>query len=105
MVVVGYPRVFMGEDCNAGTWFAPEEQTRLNQTADLLNAKLSAAAKARGFSFANPTSRFIGHAVCDDVEWLNGLSNPVSESYHPNVAGHASGYVPAVGPLLVGAPA
>jgi len=100
VVVVGYPRLFMGEDCNAGTWFSPSEQTRLNQTADLLNSKLSAAAAARGFRFANPTSRFIGHAVCDDVEWLNGLSNPVSESYHPNRLGHSSGYTPVVASQL-----
>ncbi|MEJ7724451.1 MAG: hypothetical protein WKF64_09110, partial [Ilumatobacteraceae bacterium] len=25
VVVVGYPRLFMGEDCNAGTWFSPGE--------------------------------------------------------------------------------
>ena len=100
VVVVGYPRVFMGEDCNAGTWFSPAEETRLNQTADLLNAKLSSAAAARGFSFANPTSKFTGHAVCDSVEWLNGLSNPVSESYHPNKLGHSSGYTPLISPLL-----
>jgi len=103
VVVTGYPRVFMGEDCNAGTWFSPSEQTRLNQTADLLNAKLSAAASARGFKFANPTSRYIGHAVCDDVEWINGLSNPVSESYHPNRLGQSSGYTPLVSPMLAGA--
>lgn len=102
VVVVGYPRVFMGEDCNAGTWFSPSEQTRLNATADLLNAKLSAAAGARGFKWANPTARFTGHAVCDDVEWINGLSSPVSESYHPNRAGHSSGYTPQVAGLLVG---
>jgi len=89
----------------AGTWFSPEEEARLNQTADLLNSKLSSASGARGFGFANPTSRFVGHAVCDDVEWLNGLSSPVSESYHPNKAGHSSGYAPAVSPLLTGAPA
>jgi len=100
VVVVGYPRIFQGEDCNAGTWFSPAEETRLNQTADLLNSKLSAAASARGFKFANPTSKFIGHAVCDDTEWLNGLSNPVSESYHPNRLGHSSGYVPVVGAQL-----
>jgi lysophospholipase L1-like esterase len=100
VVVVGYPRVFNGEDCNAGTWFSPSEETRLNQTADLLNSKLSAAASARGFTFANPTSRFVGHAVCDDVEWLNGLSNPISESYHPNRSGHSSGYTPLISPLL-----
>lgn len=103
VVVVGYPRIFMGEDCNAATWFSPAEETRLNQTADLLNSKLSAAASARSFSFANPTSRFIGHAVCDDVEWINGLSNPISESYHPNRLGHSSGYTPLISPLLTGA--
>ena len=103
VVVTGYPRLFMGEDCNAATFFSPSEETRLNQTADLLNAKLSAAASAKGFRFANPTSRFVGHAVCDDVEWLNGLSNPISESYHPNKLGQSSGYTPLVSPLLVGA--
>ena len=100
VVVVGYPRIFNGEDCNAATWFSPAEETRLNQTADLLNSKLSAAAAARGFRFANPTSRFIGHAVCDDVEWLNGLSYPISESYHPNRLGHSSGYSPVVATQL-----
>jgi hypothetical protein len=100
VVIVGYPRVFNGEDCNAGTWFSPTEETRLNQTADLLNSKLAAAASAKGFGFANPTSRFVGHAVCDDVEWLNGLSNPVSESYHPNRTGQSAGYTPLVNGLL-----
>ena len=102
VVIVGYPRIFQGEDCNAFTWFSPAEETRLNQMADLINSKTSAAAGAKGFSFANPTSRFIGHAVCDDVEWLNGLSSPIQESYHPNVAGHASGYVPTVSTPLTG---
>ncbi len=90
VVVVGYPRIFMGEDCNALTWFAPEEQARLNQMADLLNSRISAQAGAHGFSFANPTSAFIGHAVCDDPEWINGLSNPISESYHPNTTGQTA---------------
>ncbi|WP_035913566.1 SGNH/GDSL hydrolase family protein [Knoellia sinensis] len=102
VVVVGYPRVFMGEDCNAFTWFSPSEQTRLNQTADLLNSKTSAAAGAKGFTFANPTSRFLGHAVCDSPEWINGLSSPIDESYHPNVAGQSGGYAPTVSPPLTG---
>lgn len=104
VVVVGYPRIFNGEDCNAGTWFSPAEETRLNATANLLNSKTSTQAAAKGFAFANPTSRFVGHAVCDDPEWLNGLSNPISESYHPNRAGHSNGYTPVVSPLLTGAP-
>jgi lysophospholipase L1-like esterase len=103
VVVVGYPRIFMGEDCNAFTWFSPDEEARLNQTADQMNSQLSAAAGTAGFGYANPTSAFVGHAVCDSPEWLNGLSDPISESYHPNQAGHASGYTPLVSPELTGA--
>jgi lysophospholipase L1-like esterase len=102
VVVVGYPRLFNGEDCNAATFFSPDDESKLNATADLMNSKLAAAAAAKGFTFANPTSRFIGHAVCGDPEWLNGLSDPTSDSYHPNKTGHASGYYPLVSPLLVG---
>ena len=102
VVVVGYPRLFNGEDCNALTWFSPSDESQLNATADLMNRTLATAAAAQGFAFANPTSAFIGHAVCGAPEWLNGLSNPISESYHPNRTGHASGYAPLVGPLLTG---
>ena len=102
VTVVGYPRIFNGEDCNAATWFSPTEESRLNATADLLNSRTATQAANKGFSFANPTSAFLGHAVCDDAEWLNGLSSPISESYHPNKSGHSSGYAHAVSPSLVG---
>jgi lysophospholipase L1-like esterase len=102
VVVVGYPRIFMGEDCNAGTWFSPREQERLNRTADQLNDRTSAVAADHGFAFADPTDRFVGHAVCDDPEWINGLSSPVEESYHPNKPGHSSGYTPVVSGELTG---
>jgi hypothetical protein len=87
VVVVGYPRLFAGEDCNAGTWFSPKEMERLNTTADQLNARIRERAVAAGFGFVNPTKAYLGHAVCADVEWVNGLSKPVRESYHPNVRG------------------
>jgi lysophospholipase L1-like esterase len=90
VIVVGYPRLFNGIDCNAGTFFTTAEMTRLNQTADLLNTKLAAAAGGAAFRFVNPTSVFIGHAVCGSPEWINGLSNPIGESYHPNVTGQAN---------------
>ncbi len=100
VVIVGYPHLFNGEDCNALTWFSPSEESSLNATADRLNGVLAAAATAKGFSFANPTSAFIGHAVCGSPEWLNGLSNPISESYHPNRTGQSAGYAPLVSALL-----
>jgi len=103
VVVVGYAKLFMGEDCNALTWFSPEDEQILNDTAVLLDDTIGAAAAAKGFTFVNPIAAFTGHAVCDDPEWLNGLSNPVTESYHPNRAGHASGYTPLVSGSLTGA--
>jgi hypothetical protein len=103
VVVVGYPRIFNGQDCNALTWFSSSEETKLNATADLLNATTAAQAAAAGFRFADPTTPFIGHAWCGSPEWINGLSSPISESYHPNRSGHASGYTPTVSPQLTGA--
>lgn len=79
VTVVGYPRIFNGEDCNALTWFSPQEESRLNGTADLLNATLAAQASAKGFAFANPTTAFVGHAVCDRPEWINGLSDAAAD--------------------------
>jgi lysophospholipase L1-like esterase len=103
VVVLDYPRLFNGEDCNAFTWFSPSEETRLNETADMLKNVISAAATRAGsnFSFGNVIPAFIGHAVCDggsgsSTEWINGLSSPTSESYHPKVTGHADGYYPVV---------
>jgi hypothetical protein len=100
VAVVGYPRLFMGVDCNAGTWFSSTEMTRLNQTADLLASVESGRAAAYGFRFVDPRSAFTGHAVCSSSEWINGLSWPVMESYHPNVNGQNSGYRPLVAAAL-----
>jgi lysophospholipase L1-like esterase len=102
VTIAGYPRIFSGTDCNFLTWFSAAEQSRLNETADLLNSTTAAAAAAAGFSFRDPTVPFTGHAVCDEDEWLNGLSFPVSNSYHPNQAGHAAGYTPLLSSALTG---
>jgi lysophospholipase L1-like esterase len=103
VVVLDYPRLFNGTDCNAFTWFSSSEMTRLNQTADMLRGVISAAATRAGanFVFGDVIPPFVGHAVCDggaasSTEWINGLSNPVGESYHPKTTGHANGYYPVV---------
>jgi lysophospholipase L1-like esterase len=104
VAIVGYPRLFNGDDCNALTFFSSDEETRLNQTADQLADVERSRARAHGFTFVDVRQAFIGHAVCDNPEWLNGLSNPTSESYHPNATGHASGYAPTVRAALLAAP-
>jgi lysophospholipase L1-like esterase len=96
VVVLGYPRLFAGVDCNAGTFFSTDEMTRLNATADLMKTTISGRAAAYGFTFKDPIPAFTGHAVCSSSEWLNGLSSPTSDSYHPNRDGHRLGYEPLV---------
>jgi lysophospholipase L1-like esterase len=103
VIVLDYPKIFNGEDCNALTFFSSSEETRLNETAEQMRTVISAAATRAGanFIFRDVIPPFIGHAVCDggggsSTEWINGLSSPTSESYHPKVTGHASGYYPVV---------
>ncbi|MGC4791920.1 SGNH/GDSL hydrolase family protein [Micromonospora sp. DT178] len=95
VAVVGYPRLFNGEECNLIARISPGEQAELNAAADLLATTIRGRAVAHGFTFVDARGPFTGHAVCDDVEWLNGTSNPLGESYHPNRAGHV-GYAGVV---------
>lgn len=105
VIVVGYPRIFNGEQCNGFARISPGEQQRLNDTADRLAGTIGSRASAHGFSFVDVRSAWKGHAVCDDVEWINGLSDPIRESYHPNQAGHRDGYAPRVAPQITAVPA
>lgn len=94
VVVLGYPRLFNGQECNIITRISQAEQAKLNAAADLLADTIGLVAASHGFTYVDVRSAFNGHAVCDSTEWLNGLSWPISESFHPNQAGHASGYYP-----------
>ncbi|MBA0128114.1 SGNH/GDSL hydrolase family protein [Haloechinothrix sp. YIM 98757] len=106
VVAVGYPRLFNGEQCNLAAQITPSEQAELNATADLLAEVTGDRAAAHGLGFADPREAFLGHAVCDSAEWINGVSYPILESYHPNRTGYARGYVPVVADrLAAGVPA
>ena len=100
VVVTGYPLLFNGSDCNLLTFFSPARRPRLNAATNELDGLMQARASAAGFMFADPRPAFVGHAWCDGQEWINGLSNPILESYHPNVSGHAA-YATVVRPALV----
>lgn len=89
VVVTGYPRLFNGvEDCNLATFFSPHEMARLNAAGDELNSLVAGAAERAGFRYADAATPFVGHAVCDGSEWVNGVSWPVEGSFHPNSLGH-----------------
>ncbi len=90
VVVLGYPRLFTaeGKTCNVN-FLTSSNEKKLNETGDKLDGVISARAAAHGFTFVDPRSAFSSHEVCSSSEWLNGQSNPLSESYHPNVSGQA----------------
>ena len=89
VVVVGYPRLFgEGGDCNGATSFSDGERERLNETGDMLADVTQEQAEAHGFEFVDPRYAFTGHEVCGDPEYINGLSDPRSASFHPNRDGH-----------------
>jgi lysophospholipase L1-like esterase len=90
VVVLGYPHLFTaeGKTCNFNLLTSGNEK-KLNETADKLDGVVAARAAAHGFTFVDSRNAFLPHEVCSSSEWLNGQSNPLSESYHPNVAGQA----------------
>ena len=90
VIVLGYPKLFTaeGRTCNVNFLTSGNEK-KMNQTAELLDGVVKARAEAAKFSFVNPTVPFEAHEVCSSSEWLNGQSNPLSESYHPNVSGQS----------------
>lgn len=92
--VVGYPRLFESGPCLEP--FSEYERRRLNEAATTLNEVVADQATAAGFEFLDVVAGFTGHGVCAAEPWINGLSYPIQESFHPNAAGHAHGYLPVV---------
>lgn len=90
VVVGGYPHLFNGEDCHLLTFFTRSEMTRLNAATDELDGVVQARTLSAGFDYVDPRAAFEDHATCDDTEWVNGLSWPLVESYHPNRAGNVA---------------
>jgi lysophospholipase L1-like esterase len=88
VVVLGYPHLFTseGKTCNVN-FLTSSNEKKLNETGDKLDAAVKARAEAHGFTFVDPRKAFLPHEVCSSEEWLNGQSNPLEESYHPNVKG------------------
>jgi len=97
VIVLGYPRVFSGASCFGSLGISSTEETKANQLSDALDGLIAAHAATDGVTYRSAISAFTGHAVCSSSPFLNGLNLfNTGESYHPNRAGHSSGYLPLV---------
>ena len=63
--------------------------------ADLDQKTKANAKKAYGDAFADVRSQFSGHELCDGAGWLNSVTLPIGNSYHPTATGQKDGYYPA----------
>ncbi|MEA5362309.1 SGNH/GDSL hydrolase family protein [Amycolatopsis sp., V23-08] len=96
VVVLGYPRLFETADPCAG---APDRDSRvaLNRGADALDAVTAEAASRAGFTFADVRDEFAGHGICTTgTPWIQGVVNPLSNSFHPLADGYSQGYLPVL---------
>jgi lysophospholipase L1-like esterase len=103
VVVTGYPLLFNWTDCNPLTFFTRSEMAAINDGTEQLNRVIQSGAEDAGFRFVDAELAFVGHAWCDPHPWINGLTFPVVNSYHPNIAGHTA-YARLVGRALFGSP-
>ncbi|HEX7308573.1 SGNH/GDSL hydrolase family protein [Lentzea sp.] len=88
LVVVGYPRLFTPDDgCRA---LSAAKRMALNDAADELAAVVAGAAERARARFVDAREAFADHGVCAAEPWMNGLTTPVGDSYHPNKAGQAA---------------
>lgn len=90
VVVLGYPRLFdaAGDTCGVNLLTSSHEKA-LNNTANLLDSTIQTEADDYGFTFVDPRTAYSTHELCQSHPWLNNVTLPIQESYHPNIAGEA----------------
>jgi lysophospholipase L1-like esterase len=103
VIVLGYPDLYDLSRSSTCIGLSTTDRTDLNQAADELDAAIRAAAGAHGDAFVDVRRAFAGHDICDSRPWLHSVNFlDISESYHPNAAGQADGYLPAFTAAVAG---
>lgn len=95
VVVLDYPHLYDLSVTNC-VGLSDTKHRLLNGGADKLDATIQTAAKAHGFTFSDVRDEFNGHELCSGDGWLNSVTIPIGNSYHPTAKGHANGYLPAL---------
>jgi lysophospholipase L1-like esterase len=96
VIVLGYPRLFELTSSCGLFGMSLAKRTLLNNAANNLAGVIAGRAAAAGDTFVDVRSIFTGHGICGSSAWLNGLTFPVVNSYHPNASGYSGGYLVAL---------
>jgi lysophospholipase L1-like esterase len=91
VVVLGYPRMYqLDGSCSLG--ISEESRAAINGASDNLSEVISKRAADHGFAYGDVRTAFTGHEICSDDEWLNSVTWPIVDSYHPTAEGQSGGY-------------
>ena len=97
IVLLGYPDLYDLSRSPGCLGIGTTKRTALNQGADALDRALAAAAARHGDVFADVRTEFAGHQICDGGSgYLNAVTFPLENSYHPTAAGQRNGYLPVL---------
>jgi len=93
IVLVGYPHFY---DLNV--WLclglSSADHSAIDAGIDVLDGVLSTAAADNGDVFSDARPAFSGHELCTGDGWLNSVTIPIGDSYHPTATGQKDGYLP-----------
>ena len=92
LVVLGYPRLYRTGFCLFA--ISDARRSRINQVADVLSSVTGQRVAAAGGTYLDARPAYSGHEICSSSPWINGPTWPLTDSYHPNRAGYANGYLP-----------
>ncbi|GIF21150.1 lysophospholipase L1-like esterase [Actinoplanes tereljensis] len=95
VLVLGYPRFFHTGRLGCSLLTTPEREA-INDTIDALNQVIETEATAAGFRYVDVRPLFAGHGACAATPWLNAVTFPPGNSFHPNDAGQRDGYLAAM---------
>jgi lysophospholipase L1-like esterase len=95
IIVLDYPNFY-----DLSAWLclglSSADHQALDNGINDLDGVLKTAAADNGDAFADVRSEFSSHEICSGSEWLNGVTLPIDNSYHPNASGQKDGYLPAI---------
>jgi lysophospholipase L1-like esterase len=93
VVVLDYPD-FYDLSVPVCVGLSAADHQALDNGANDLDGVIQTATDNAGFHFADVRSQFSGHELCDAAGWLNAVTLPIDNSYHPTATGQQDGYLP-----------
>ncbi|HUI60318.1 MAG TPA: SGNH/GDSL hydrolase family protein, partial [Steroidobacteraceae bacterium] len=95
VVVLDYPEIYDISRSATCVGISTIKRRAIDRGADRLDRVIAAAAARNGDVFRDVRRYFSGHEICDPGSWLNSLTWPLADSYHPTASGQELGYLPA----------